>query len=140
VYFADADDFRETLGVFLAGSMGNPSIGSAFAATNALVQIVFTEPDIVMRIDCRHPVPTVSTDPSDVPEADVPDLVLHMSADNGHRFWLGRLSLAVALTSRKVKVKGPTNMLMKLLPAFKPLYRGYEEFLVERGRQDLVGV
>ncbi|MHA6792270.1 SCP2 sterol-binding domain-containing protein [Pseudonocardia bannensis] len=140
MYFVNADDFQGTLGVFLAKIMDDPTVGDAFASTNALVKIIFTEPDTIMWIDCRQPVPSVSTDPAAVPETEVPDMVLNMSADNGHRFWLGRLSLPVALTSRKVKVKGPTSMLMKLLPAFKPVYRGYEEFLLERGRQDLVSV
>jgi SCP-2 sterol transfer family len=140
VYFSSAEDFRETLGAFLVTTMATPSVGKAFASTNALVQIVFTDPDVVIWIDCRQPVPAVVTGPGEVSEAGVPDFVLHMSADNGHRFWLGRLSLPVALTSRKVKVQGPTNVLMKLLPAFKPLYRSYEEFLTERGRHDLIGI
>jgi hypothetical protein len=31
-------------------------------------------------------------------------------------------------------------MLMKLLPVLKPVYRGYEQFLAEQGRDDLVAV
>lgn len=140
MYFANAEEFQGTLGVFLADIMHNPTVGNAFASTKSLVKVNFTEPDTVMWIDCRPATPVVTTEDAGLPEKEIPDMVLTMSADNGHRFWLGRLSLPVALTSRKVKVKGPTSMLMKLLPAFKPVYRGYEEFLVERGRQDLAGV
>jgi hypothetical protein len=44
----------------------------------------------------------------------------------------------VALTSRQVVVKGPTSKLMRLLPALRPIYRRYEQFLAERGRSDLL--
>ena len=134
MYFANADDFQGTLGVFLSEVMDDARVGKAFSATNALVKINFSEPDTEMWIDCRPEVPVVFTEPA----ADEPTMVLTMTADNGHRFWLGRLSLPVALTSRKIKVKGPTSTLMKLLPALKPTFRNYEQFLLDRGRSDLL--
>ena len=138
MYFTDADQFQDTLGVFLAKVMEDPTVGKAFAATGALVKIVFDDPDTVMWIDCRVPTPVVTCDAH--AHTSEPDLMLTMSADNGHRFWLGKLSLPVALTSRKVKVKGPANMLMRLLPALKPVFSQYEQFLLERGRSDLLAV
>jgi hypothetical protein len=134
MYFTNTDEFQGTLGVFLSGIMDDARVGKAFAATNALVKIIFSEPDTEMWIDCRREVPVVSTEPAE----DEPTMVLTMSADNGHRFWLGRLSLPVALTSRRIKVKGPTVILMKLLPALKPTFRAYEQFLLDRGRNDLL--
>jgi hypothetical protein len=138
MYFEDAERFQDTLGVFLAQVMQDPKLGAQFAATGALVKIVFHDPDMIMWIDCRVPTPVV------VCGADAhneePDLLLTMSADSGHRFWLGKLSLPVALTSRKVKVKGPSSMLMRLLPALKPVFSQYEQFLIERGRHDLLAV
>ena len=138
MYFADAERFQDTLGVFLAQVMRDPNVGTQFAATNALVKIVFDDPATTMWMDCRVTPPVVSCDPD--AHTEEPDLLLTMSADTGHRFWLGKLSLPVALTSRKVKVKGPSSKLMRLLPALKPVFSQYEQFLLERGRDDLLAV
>jgi hypothetical protein len=138
MYFPDAERFQDTLGVFLAQVMRDPKVGAQFAATNALVKIVFDEPATIMWIDCRVPTPVVSCEAN--AHTEEPDLLLTMSADSGHRFWLGKLSLPVALTSRKVKVKGPSSMLMRLLPALKPVFSQYEQFLLDRGRHDLLAV
>ena len=138
MYFADAEGFQDTLGVFLAQAMRDPKVGGAFAATNALVKIVFDDPATIMWMDCRVATPIVTCEPH--AHTEEPDLLLAMSADSGHRFWLGKLSLPVALTSRKVKVKGPVSMLMRLLPALKPVFSQYEQFLLQRGRHDLLAV
>ncbi|HTK67171.1 MAG TPA: hypothetical protein VL595_32655 [Pseudonocardia sp.] len=137
--FETAEEFCETLGAFLAGIMDDPKVAKSFHATKSLVRIDFSEPDVVMWMDCRLPRPVVTSTPDTGTEAsETPDMVLVMSADNGHKLWLGRLSLPVALTSRQVVVKGPTNKLMRLLPALRPIYRRYEQFLAEHGRNDLL--
>lgn len=138
MYFKDVDDFQATLGAFLVGIMDSPSIAKAFSANNALIRIEFSDPESVMWIDCRGASPLATCEAGAYSEE--PDLLLSMTADNGHRFWLGKLSLPVALTSRKVKAKGPISMLMKLLPALKPVFREYEAFLLQAGRNDLVTV
>lgn len=140
MYFKDANEFQDVLGAFLASIMDDPKIGNAFASTNALVKVAFSDPEAVMWLDCREPTPAVWSETRESQVTEEPDMVLTMTADNGHRFWLGRLSLPIALANRKVKVKGSTAMLMKLLPVLKPVYRGYEQFLIERGRDDLVAV
>lgn len=140
MYFKDANEFQDVLGAFLAKTMNDPKISNAFASTNALVKVAFSDPEAVMWLDCRKPTPAVWSETRESQVTEEPDMVLTMTADNGHRFWLGRLSLPIALANRKVKVKGSTAMLMKLLPVLKPVYRGYEQFLIEQGRDDLVAV
>jgi hypothetical protein len=133
--FKSADDLNATLGAFLQKAMAEPDVGKAFAGTNSLMKVVFTDPDLTLWIDCRQ------SPPAFLPGSEeAPGLELTMTADSGHRFWLGRLSLPVALTSRKIKVKGPTSKLMKILPVLKPIYRRYEEFLKDQGRADLAAV
>ncbi|MEW6473486.1 MAG: SCP2 sterol-binding domain-containing protein [Actinomycetota bacterium] len=134
-FFNSADELNGTLGTFLQKAMAEPEVGKAFAGTNSLMKVVFTDPDVTLWIDCRQNPPIFLPG-----SAEEPDLELSMTADAGHRFWLGRLSLPVALTSRKIKVKGPTSKLMKILPVLKPIYRRYEEFLNDQGRADLVAV
>lgn len=138
MYFTSADEFHATLGAFLIDVMQQPDLARAFSANRALIRVDFTEPEAVLWIDCRSNPPHVSSGADSYSEAA--DLSLSMTADNGHRFWLGKLSLPVALTSRKVRAKGPINVLIKLLPALKPAFREYEQFLLARERRDLVEV
>ncbi len=63
------------------------------------------------------------------------EVELTMSADDGHRFWLGQLNLPVALAKRKIKVGGGVTKLMGLVPALQPAYALYRKHLAELGRE-----
>jgi putative sterol carrier protein len=76
-----------------------------------------------------------------IPEAEAaanPTVVLRMTADDGHRFWLGKLNLTMAMAQRKVKMEGSAAKALKLLPLTKPLFASYERLLRDRGRDDLL--
>jgi hypothetical protein len=109
MYFKDSGEFQDVLGAFLAQIMHDPKIGTAFASTNALVKVAFYDPDTVIWLDCREPTPAVWAESSESRVTEEPNMVLTMSADDGHRFWLGRLSLPLALANRKVKARSPCS-------------------------------
>lgn len=66
-----------------------------------------------------------------------PEIYMTMKADIAHEFWLGKVNLLAALSRRQIVAKGPIPKALKLLPAIKPAYSLYAEFLAERGRTDL---
>ena len=74
------------------------------------------------------PVMTMNPDP-----ATPTEITLEMAADDGHKFWLGELNMALALAKNRVKVSGPISKIMKLLPAMRPAFPKYKVFLEERG-------
>jgi putative sterol carrier protein len=65
---------------------------------------------------------------------------LRMAADDGHRFWLGKLNMTAAMARGRVRVKGSVPKMLKLMPLAKPLRSRYEKILADEGRSDLINV
>lgn len=55
-------------------------------------------------------------------------VVLTMTGDAVHKFWLNKLSLVKALAKREIKSKGPIPKVLKFLPMVKPGYDIYKEY------------
>jgi putative sterol carrier protein len=61
-----------------------------------------------------------------------------MGADEGHKFWLGKLNLTSAMARRKVSISGSMTKALKLMPAMRPAYPKYKAFLEANGHADKV--
>jgi hypothetical protein len=118
------------LGAFLQEITSDPKIAPKFASANVRVLIHHTDPDSTILLDCTTNPPNVEFDPPDGTEAEVQ---LHMSADDGHKFWQGNLNVATAMAKRQVKIKGQMGKMMKLLPAVQPAFPRYAAFLEANG-------
>jgi len=57
------------------------------------------------------------------------------TADIAHAVWTKKMALTKAMATKKVKVKGPTIGIMKLVPALKPLFDVYPEHCKKNGIQ-----
>ena len=55
-------------------------------------------------------------------------ITMEMSGESVHQFWLKKLSLPVALATRKIKAKGPIPKVLKMLPALKPVYEIFPQY------------
>jgi len=55
-------------------------------------------------------------------------LKMEMSADTIILFWLKKLSLPVALATRKIKARGPVPTMIKMTPVLKPIYPVFPDF------------
>lgn len=60
-------------------------------------------------------------------------ITMELSGDTVHKFWLKKLSLPVALATRKIKSKGPIPKVLKILPFLKPVYQKYPEYCQKHG-------
>jgi len=60
-------------------------------------------------------------------------LTIESSGEAGHKFWLKKLSLPVALATRKMKSKGPVPKMLRLLPFLSPVYVKYPEYCKKYG-------
>ena len=134
-YFKTTDELNDVLVNFLSEAMQDPDVGKKFAATETVFRVDYSDPDTVMWVDCREFPPAVHLGTAD---DDEPVITLAMSADDGHKFWLGRLNMTTALAKRQVAVKGPVTTIMKLLPAVKPVFSRYEAHVRDLGRDDLL--
>ncbi|MFH1139031.1 MAG: SCP2 sterol-binding domain-containing protein [Pseudomonadota bacterium] len=70
--------------------------------------------------------------------AEEPDLVLSLSADEGHLSWSNKLNAVMAITRGKIKVKGSAVGLLKLAPKQKKTAQHYQEALRRLGWEDKI--
>jgi putative sterol carrier protein len=133
--FSDADEVYKTVGAFLEDITGSDDIGPKFGASNTSFHIHYSDPTADMLVDCTGDKPEVKCGEG---VGDGAEIQLSMSADDGHKFWLGKLNMTIAMAKGQVKAKGPVSKMMKLLPAMRPAFPRYSEFLKENGRTDLL--
>jgi putative sterol carrier protein len=110
----------------------DPDIGPKFVKANTSFRITHDGPAGVFLLNATQD-PAVLT-VGDEALAGHPAVDLTMSGDDGHKFWLGKLNLPVALAKRKIKVSGGVTVLMGLLPALAPAYDKYKAHLAALGR------
>src|SRR2546423_15521268 len=133
--FQSADEIHATLGAFLAEVTKDPEMRPKFTASDTSFLVTYTEPDARTLVDCTQDPPLVVNDPP--PEATA-EINLGMSADDAHRFWQGKLNMTGALAKKQVQVSGPMGKMLKLLPAMRPAFPRYREFLEANGHSDKV--
>ena len=127
-YFNTAAQLYAFFHDFFGRLRTDASVASHILELRANLRFVITDPDAEITIDTRPPGGLVIMGPSDVPC----EIVLRMSADAGHRFWLGDLGLLAAVTRREVVVeRGSLTKILKLLPILKPAHVIYRQVLSE---------
>jgi hypothetical protein len=100
-----------------------------------IVQFNFREPEGQITIDCSDGQQMIiTTGPTDVK----PVIEMVMKSDVAHEFWMGRVSIPVAILTGKIVSKGPTPKAMALLPVIRPAFAIYPEVLEQHGKKTLV--
>lgn len=130
--FATTEELYDVLTPFYESLTNDPEIGPKFVKANTSFRINHTAPEGVFLLDATQD-PAVLTVGEEA-LAGEPAVDLTMSGDDGHKFWLGKLNLPVALATRKIKVSGGVTSLMGLVPALAPAYDKYKAYLVTLGR------
>ena len=130
--FKDASEVYDYIGGVFKVALAREGLGDKLAASGVILQLRYSEPDAVITVDM--PNREVSTGETELK----PTVVLTSKAEAGHKFWLGKLNLTVALARGEVKARGPVTKLLKLVPIASQLFPEYRQILEERGRQDLI--
>jgi hypothetical protein len=60
-----------------------------------------------------------------------PVIEMAMKADIAHEFWMGRISVPVAILTGKMVSKGPTPKALALLPVIRPAFDFYPDVVHE---------
>jgi hypothetical protein len=63
---------------------------------------------------------------------------MSLSADDAHRSWSDKLNPVVAITRKKIRVKGSATGLLKLAPKLKKVAVAYNEVLRDLGWEDKI--
>ena len=127
--FNDSETFEKLLGGFFKLMADTPVIADKLLASNLIVRFRYSDPDVVIVVDCSGD--RVDVRPGDMETKEIVDM--SMSADIAHKFWFGKVNLMAALTRKQMIAKGPIPKILKLLPAIKPSYAMYPKYLEENG-------
>lgn len=127
--FKDSETFEKMLGGFFKLMADTPVIADKLLASNLIVRFRYSDPDVVIIVDCSGD--RVDVRPGDRETKEIVDM--SMSADIAHKFWFGKVNLMAALTRKQMIAKGPIPKILKLLPAIKPSYAMYPKYLEENG-------
>ncbi len=107
--FKDSQQFYDTVGELLQRAARDPNIGPRVARAETVIQLRYTDPEAQITINARG-VPTqfgayvdVFLGPCDLQ----PEVVMSMTGDLAHEFWLGRVNLASALARRQIRGDWP---------------------------------
>jgi hypothetical protein len=127
--FESSEKFKEVIVGFFNLLGDTPRVADKLLASNMVIRFIYSEPDLVVVVDCAGDAVDVRPD-----DMDTKALVeMSMKADVAHQFWFGKVNLTMALTRRKMVAKGPVPKILKLLPAIKPSYAMYPKYLDENG-------
>ncbi len=138
--FSDSQQFYDTVGELLQRAARDPAIGPTVARADTIIQLRYTDPDAQITIGARG-VPTQFGAYVDVflgSCALEPEIVMSMTGDLAHEFWLGRINLASALARRQIQATGPVIKVLRLVPAVEPLYQQYPAILKAKGLNHLI--
>ena len=127
--FNDSETFEKMLGGFFELMANTPVIADKLLASKLIVRFRYSDPDVVIVIDCSGD--KIDVRPGDKETKEIVDM--SMSADIAHKFWFGKVNLMAALTRKQMIAKGPIPKILKLLPAIKPSYAMYPKYLEENG-------
>ncbi len=100
-------------------------MGPKLLASKLLLRFHYAHPDAAITVDLTGSTLQLAYDES----THKADVEMWMDADIAHRFWLGEISLPIALARRQIKARGPIPKILKLLPIIKKAYALYPEYL-----------
>jgi len=114
----------------------DPELAQGLRKVNQLIWFDYTEdgPNCSFYVDARKdPIVVAPGKPS-----ENPDLIMSLSADDAHRSWSNKLNPVMAITRRKIRVKGSATGLLKLAPKLKKVAAIYNEVLKDMGWEDKI--
>ena len=134
VFKDEAEVYRYTGGIF-EEALADPVIGEKFAESGVILKVTHTEPDAVFTVDMPAKKVLYGDDARNGPK---PVVEMFMKADVGHRFWLGKVNISLALAKGEMRAKGPVPKILKLVPIAKSMFPRYREKLEKDGRTDML--
>ncbi|MBK0870401.1 sterol carrier protein [Saccharopolyspora sp. HNM0986] len=135
--FKDESEVYQYVGRIFKVSMEDPELGPKLRKVGSVLKLNQTDPTSMIVIDFGEGVVQLGEN-DDTKVTSAIDAELDMEADVAHRFWLGKVNVALAMAKGQIRNKGKVSAVMKILPYTKPLFATYEKILRDAGREDLV--
>lgn len=132
--FATSEEFEAIIVGFFNQIAETPEVAQKLQASKMVIRFNYQEPELVVLVDCSQDKIRVVPGDRDT-KANVE---MSMKADVAHQFWFGKVNLTKALARRQMIAKGPVPKILKLLPAIRPTYAMYPEYLEANGYRDYI--
>lgn len=129
--FSSQREAEEVLGDFMNHIATDPELRPKFVEAATSFRANYADPDVVVSMVTTQDPPVIKV--GEEAKAEQVDVDMFMSSDDGHKFWLGELNIPMAMARKKIKIEGPVQVLLKLLPAMQPAFGMYRAYLDERG-------
>lgn len=127
--FKTTEEFEKVIVGFFHLVGDTPIIADKLLESKMVIRFTYTDPDLVVVVDCSGDKTEVRAHDTDTKAV----VEMSMTADIAHRFWFGMVNLTKALTRKEMVAKGPIPKVLKLLPAIKPSYAMYPQYLDANG-------
>lgn len=132
-YFTDPAEVEHFIGGIFSECVKAPELKDQFAATGVVMQLHFTDPDATVLVDFVGG--EVYTDPAAGPK---PNIEMFMTSDVGHKYWLGKVNVSVALAKGQMRAKGPVPKILKIVPLTKHVFPRYQQMIEDANRPELL--
>lgn len=135
-FWKDADETKTTILKLQEEMFKDPDLAESLKKVNQLVVYDYSESGAGCKVwvDCRGGELKAGT--GDPPDA--PDLTMSLSADDAHRAWSNKLNPVMAITRKKMRIKGSATGLLKLAPKLKKAAVIYNRILTEQGMAERI--
>jgi len=130
--FSSTEQLQEIMQELWTRIAADPDMSTKLIQSRLISQFRYREPQGLITID--------SSDGAEmkiiVGDTDVkPHVEMAMKSDVAHDFWLGKVSIPVAILSGKIVSKGPVNRALALLPVIKPAFAFYPHIFDQWARK-----
>lgn len=132
--FEDSQEVYDTLGKLFVDLIADPELAKRFRTADTIVRYEYSDPDSAITVKLLEAEPPAV----DLGDSELePEVTMSMSAETGHRFWLGEVNVTIALARGEIRANGPVAKVLKLVPLAKPVFPRYKAQLEAQGRSDL---
>lgn len=133
--FANSDELVRVMTDLWAQIKADQGMHDQLVRSKLIVQFRYRDPEAVLTIDCSDGV-----DLNVIVGAGEKKPVIEMSmkADVAHEFWMGKISVPVAILTGKIVSRGPTPKALALLPVIRPAFALYPQILKQVGKASLI--
>ena len=129
-FFKDKEELQAILSELWDRILSDAALVSSLSTVKILVEFDFKDLATSLFIDNRGETPCYFWD-----KKEKADVMMILSSDTAHLFWMESLNVPLALGSRKIIAKGSIQKALKLLPALKPAFALYPRVLHDMGKK-----
>ena len=133
-FWNNADEIYQAITGMLEKAKQDPVIVKRTEGMNFLVLYEYTNPDIKFWVDSRGEETTYGMGEP----AEEPTTVISMDSDDAHRAWSNKLNVMLAITRKKLRIRGEATKLLKMTPLLKRWAICYNAQLREMGKDNIV--